>query len=247
MTKTVDVRCIEAILFDMNGTLRVREHHSQTQQAALGKLQQLLGKPDATDAYWEELGRRQKAYSLWAQEHLTQLSEAQIWARWMTPDLPPQQIEPIASELMLAWGERKGWTIPKPGAGETLLALRQRGYRLGLISNSMSTLDIPRSLDAFGWKEHSEAVVLSSEIKIRKPAPEPFLEACRRMEVPPAHCAYLGNRISRDMAGCKRAGFALGMILEPVDGPRSEEAGQPEKPDIVIHALTELLDIFPAR
>jgi putative hydrolase of the HAD superfamily len=247
MLKPVDIHSIEAILFDMNGTLRMREPHQVTQQAASARLHQLLGKQESTQAYWDELTRRQKAYTRWAQDNRTQLSEAEIWTKWILPDLPREQIEPVATDLMLAWKERNGRVVPNPGAGETIHALKQRGYRLGVISNSTSTLDIPRSLETFGWKEYFEVVVLSSELKIRKPAPEPFLEAARRMSLPPARCAYLGNRISKDIAGCQRAGFALGIVLEPADGTHSDELDQTIKPDIAIKSLTELLDIFMIR
>jgi putative hydrolase of the HAD superfamily len=236
---------IEAILFDVNGTLRIREPHEPTQRAAFSRMLELLGRENISDVDWEELTRRQKAYSDWAQENLIQLSEAEIWTRWILPDYPHGKIAPIAAELTLAWGERKGHTIPNTGAEETLIELERRGYRLGIISNTMSTLDIPRYLDAFGWKEYFEVVVLSSALKYRKPAPEPFLEAARMLNVKPVHCAYLGNRISRDMVGCKRAGFALGMIIEPFGKPRADEQGQPVAPDAIINLLSELLEIFP--
>lgn len=241
------VQKIEAILFDVNGTLRAREHHAPTQRAALERLQNLLGIGNPLDAYWEELARRYQTYSHWAQDNLLQLSEKEIWTRWLLPDVPPDQLEPVAAELTLAWSERNGRRVPKPGAEATLRELKRRGYRLGVISNSLSTLDIPRCLDAFGWKDIFEVVVLSSEVKCRKPAPEIFLEATSRMKVEPALCAYLGNRISRDVVGCKRAGFALGIILEPPDGPRADEQDQTIQPEVVIHLLNELLAIFPGR
>jgi putative hydrolase of the HAD superfamily len=243
----LDTHSIEAILFDMNGTLRVREADARTQSAAYARLKQLLGKPQAADAWWEELARRQKAYSRWAQEKMTQLSEAEIWTEWMLPEAPRGQIEPVAAELMLAWGERKGHAVPKPEAEETLRTLKERGYRLGLISNTMSTLDIPRSLEAFGWKDYFDTVVLSADIRIRKPAPEPLLEAAKRLGISPQCCAYLGNRLSKDMLGCKRAGYGIGLILEPPEGPRPDELEQAIKPDGIIHSLKELLDIFPPR
>ena len=37
------------------------------------------------------------------------------------------------AELMLAWSQRKGYTVPAPGAIETLMELKRRGYRLGII------------------------------------------------------------------------------------------------------------------
>ncbi len=99
----------------MNGTLRVREPHEPTQRAALERMLELLGKKMLRDAFWEELARRHKAYGHWAQENLLQLSEEEIWTRWLLPDYPAQQIEPVAAELTLAWSERKGRTVPKPG------------------------------------------------------------------------------------------------------------------------------------
>jgi len=244
MVKAV-VGDIDAIFFDMNGTLRVRELHEPTQRAAFSRMRELLGKQDATEAYWDELTRRQKAYSRWAQENLLQLSEKEIWTRWILPEMPREQIEPIVTELTLAWSERKGRTVPAPGAEETIVELKRRSYRLGVISNSMSSLDIPRSLETYGWKEYFDVVILSSAINYRKPSPEPFLEATRRLNVEPGRCAYLGNRISRDVVGCKRAGFAVGIIIEPPGGPRKDEQAQPIEPDAVIHSLSELLEIFP--
>jgi len=241
------VRNIDAILFDMNGTLRMREPHEPTQRAAFSRLRELLGKEDASDEYWEELTRRQKAYSRWAQERLIQLSEGEIWTRWILPEYPREQVEPVAAELTLMWSERKGHTVPKPGAEETIVELKRRGYRLGVISNTMSSLDIPRSLVAFGWKDYFDVVILSSAIKYRKPAPEPFLEAARVLKVDPARCAYLGNRISKDIVGCKRAGFGLGIILEPADGPRTDELDHVASPEAIIHSLNELLEIFLMR
>jgi putative hydrolase of the HAD superfamily len=240
-------RGIEVILFDMNGTLRMREPHEPTQRAATQRMLELLGKEDISDSYWDELTRRYKAYGIWAQEHLLQLPEKEIWTRWLLPEVPPEQLETVADELTLAWGERKGRMLPKPGAEETLLELKRRGYRLGVISNSVSSLDIPRSLDAFGWKDLFEVVILSSVVKCRKPAPEIFWEATRLLNVDPVHCAYLGNRISKDLVGCKRAGFALGIILELPEGPRADEQDQTIPRDEVIHSLNELLDIFPTR
>ena len=72
---------IEAILFDVNGTLRIREPHEPTQRASFSRMLELLGKENISDVDWEGLTRRQKVYSDWAQERLIQLSEAEIWSR----------------------------------------------------------------------------------------------------------------------------------------------------------------------
>ena len=241
------VRNIDAILFDMNGTLRRREPHEPTQTRATQRFLALLEKKDIPDSDWEELASRRKKYNQWAQDNLIQLTEEDIWTRWILPDYPSEKIAPVAAELTLAWSERKGHTVPIPGAQQMLAELKRRGYRLGIISNTMSSLDIPRDLDTFGWNKYFEVVILSSVLKVRKPAPEPFLEAARVINLEPARCAYLGNRISKDIVGCKRAGFGFGIILEPADGPRAAEQEQTVSPEAVIHSLNELLELFPMR
>jgi phosphoglycolate phosphatase-like HAD superfamily hydrolase len=50
-----------------------------------------------------------------------------------------------------------------------------------------------------------------------------------------------------DVVGARKAGFALSIIIEPVAAPREAEKEQADKPDAVIHELSELLDIFPPR
>lgn len=238
---------VEAILFDMNGTLRMREPHEPTQRSAVQHMMELLGKSEFSESYWEELTQRQQAYRRWAQEKLIQLSEQEIWTRWMLPEFPPEQIEPVASELAVVWSERKGRAVPVADAEKTILGLRQRGYRLGVISNSMSTLDIPHSLETFGWQEFFDVVILSSVFQYRKPAPQPFWEAGRVLQLEPSQCAYVGNRISKDIAGCKTAGFALGIMIEQKGRLASDQQEQTVKPDATICALSELLEIFPYR
>ncbi len=67
------------------------------------------------------------------------------------------------------------------------------------------------------------------------------------MRLEPVNCAYLGNRISRDVVGCRNAGFSLAIIIEPGGKPRTDELDQIAKPDFVIHSLGELLNIFPGN
>jgi putative hydrolase of the HAD superfamily len=238
---------IEVILFDMNGTLRMREPHEPTQLAANARILELLGGKITTDLNWEELENHYKAYGKWAKENLVQESETEIWTRWMLPEIPGSQIGPIASELTLAWVERKGHTVPKPDANKVLNELKKRGYRLGVISNSLSSLDIPRSIQTFGWTNLLDVVILSSSVKYRKPAPEIFWEATGSLKVEPSSCVFVGNRNSKDLVGCKLAGFAFGILFEETGNPKALEQDQTIRPDMQIHSLSELLDLFPDR
>lgn len=237
---------IKAILFDVNGTLRVREPHDATQQAARQRILVILGKAEADDGFWLQLEERYKAYGAWAGEHLVQLSETEIWTHWMLPDVPQEKVAPHASELMLAWSERKGRVIPKSETEPVLDELQRCGYRLGLISNTMSTLDIPGFVERYGWQKYFNVVLLSAFEKSRKPSPDLFLKAASRLDCKPEECAYVGNRYSKDIVGCKKAGFALGIMLYDPAKPVPTDQALDDKPDQTIDSLNRLLDIFPA-
>ena len=68
------------------------------------------------------------------------------------------------------------------GARELLHELRQRGTPLGLVSNSPLAF-VLRSLEIAGFEDRFDVVVSAHETAAPKPAPDPYLEACRRLGV----------------------------------------------------------------
>lgn len=237
---------IEAIIFDIGGTLRERVPDEQFQTQALARMLNLLGKSDASQDFLDELARRFECYSACAQEKLIESSEEEIWTRWLAPELPRERVAPHAVELSIAWRNRYGRAMPRPDAQKVIAELSARGYRLGVISNTTSSVDVPRWLDAYDLTKYFGVVILSSTSRCRKPAPEIFWEATRALNVEPARCAYLGDRISRDVVGSKRAGFAQAILIE-ARGAFSEPHDGAAQPDAIIHSLSELLEMFPAR
>ncbi len=238
---------IEAILFDMNGTLRERVPDDAHQKSARQNLLTMLGKPDAPLSFLDQLRTRYKTYIDWANEHEASLSEAEIWTRWVTPDLPRELVEPQAVELMLALRNIRGVSELKPKADAVIMELSRRGYRLGVISNTTSTVDLPRFLSACGMERYFEVVVLSSLCGIRKPHPGIFNEATRQLQLEPEKCAYVGNKVGYDISGAHRAGFGLAIIIPREMAPLEVAANPLETPDLVLPDLTDLLEHFPAR
>src|SRR3954447_22015887 len=68
------------------------------------------------------------------------------------------------------------------GARELLGTLRQRGTPIGLVSNSPLVF-VERSLQLVGFEAHFDVVLSAHEVAAPKPAPDPYLEACRRLGV----------------------------------------------------------------
>jgi putative hydrolase of the HAD superfamily len=238
---------IEAIFFDMNGTLRQRIPDEGWQQRYSERLLNMLGMPDAPASFLDELFRRYQSYTHWADAEEVSLSEMEIWTHWITPELPAEFIEPQAVDLMLVFRRLKGPHVLKPHAVPVIAGLVLRGYRLGIISNTTSTTDLPRFMDEWGLRQYFEVVILSSVCGVRKPNPEIFWLAACALHLDPAQCAYLGNNKSRDVVGAHKAGFPLAMIIEPKTDFLGNEEIPAEKPDLLIHGLVDLLDVFPRR
>jgi HAD superfamily hydrolase (TIGR01509 family) len=68
------------------------------------------------------------------------------------------------------------------GARELLHSLGQRGTPIGLVSNSPLAF-VLRSLEIVGFHDRFDVVISAHEVAAPKPAPDPYLEACRRLGV----------------------------------------------------------------
>jgi HAD superfamily hydrolase (TIGR01509 family) len=70
------------------------------------------------------------------------------------------------------------------GARELLHTLKRRGTPIGLVSNSPLVF-VRRSLEIVGFTDSFDVVISAHEVAAPKPAPDPYLEACRRLGVVP--------------------------------------------------------------
>jgi putative hydrolase of the HAD superfamily len=155
-------------------------------------------------------------------------------------------IGPLSGKLTRLWRDKDGRRVPRPDVKSTVLELSRRGYILGIIANTITETEIPDWLESDGLAEYFKAVVLSSQVRYRKPGPEIYWEAARRIGIEPACCAYVGDNPIRDVEGTRKAGFATTIILlDPAE--KKELPTGDVKPDRIIHECSDLLDIFPAR
>lgn len=79
-----------------------------------------------------------------------------------------------------------------PGVKEGLGALKDAGYRMGVVTSKRHWL-ANRGLEICGIRDYFEVLIGSDDFPVHKPKPGPILEACRRMDVDPARCAYIGD------------------------------------------------------
>jgi FMN phosphatase YigB (HAD superfamily)/sugar phosphate isomerase/epimerase len=239
---------IDAILFDVGGTLRRATARKFSTKVRLCKrIMELTGwEADPAD-FARMLDERANAYRKWSKQELAELNEIGFWTRWMLPELPEEKISAIAVELNKVWRNADRSYQVLPDTKETILGLFRTGYHLGLVSNTTSSLEAPTLLADLGLSGCFEAVVLSCQMGIRKPRPEILVEATRRMGIPPERCAYIGNLPDRDVASARSAGFKRTVILRDPQKPFDLPVDPSLLPDHFIDTLKELLEIFPTR
>ncbi len=130
---------------------------------------------------------------------------------------------------------RRELQAPLPGAKEILGKLRQAGLRLGLLTNGAPDLQREK-IETSGLGIFFDAAVVSGEIGTGKPEVEIFHHLLQRLEVEPSQALMVGNSLSRDILGGKKAGLqTCWLALEGEDEP----IGLVE-PDFVIRSLGEL-------
>ena len=93
-----------------------------------------------------------------------------------------------------------------PGAIEVLRSLRERGVKLGIVTNGLSETHREK-IALLQISEYFDAIFLSDEVGMVKPDPLLFAHACRTLGGAPAHAAMVGDRYERDVHGAMEAGL----------------------------------------
>jgi putative hydrolase of the HAD superfamily len=135
-------------------------------------------------------------------------------------------------------------TITDPDVPALFHGLKERGIRIGVLSNTIWTRAFHERVFARdGVLGLIDGAVYTSEIDHAKPHPEAFRAALRAVGVDdPAEAAYVGDRAYEDVHGAQRAG--LRAILVPhSDIPAAQQVPVDVRPDAVVHRLLEVLDV----
>ncbi|GAA0218696.1 HAD family hydrolase [Cryptosporangium japonicum] len=151
----------------------------------------------------------------------------------------------LTAELLTA--HERHWaphTYTDPEAAAMLTALRERGLRVGLLSNTIWGRDHhERVLERDGVLDLFDGAVYTSEIPWTKPHPQAFRAAMEAVGVDdPASCVFVGDRLFDDIYGAQAAGMrAVHVPHSPV--PAHQVGHTVGTPDAVIQRLPELLPL----
>jgi len=127
-----------------------------------------------------------------------------------------------------------------PGALDVLIALRERGCKLGLVTNGFAATHHDK-IDRLGLRERMDAFFLADEVGMVKPDPALFAHACAVLGSEPARTAMVGDRYDRDIRGA----HALGMFTVLIDVHRTPIPPDAPGPDAVVRSIADVLDVLP--
>ncbi len=96
--------------------------------------------------------------------------------------------------------------VPFPDLTETLSLLKQQGYTLGIITNGLGTFQT-RVLQGMGVQSFFDTILISEVEQVRKPQPEIFHWAVRRLDTIVEQVVFVGDHPESDIGGAKGAGL----------------------------------------
>jgi HAD superfamily hydrolase (TIGR01509 family) len=117
------------------------------------------------------------------------------------------------------------------GARDLLERLKAAGTPIGLVSNSPMAF-VLRSLEIVGFGDIFDVLVSGHEVAAAKPAPDPYLEACKRLGVEPGPGVIALEDSPTGVAAARAAGLTV-IGVPSVDGVELLEAH---------HVVASLLD-----
>jgi putative hydrolase of the HAD superfamily len=126
--------------------------------------------------------------------------------------------------------EHAAWAPARQLAATThalLETLRDRGLKLGLVSNAIDPPDLlHRDLEQLGVAQRLDVAVFSSETGRRKPDPSIFEAALSRLGVQPERALMVGDSVANDIAGAQTLGMAtcqaLWFVADPLEEPEPD-------------------------
>ena len=136
-------QAIDTIFFDVGATLRYVVEDPEFAAQAEKDLMELVGATEPHDVFFEKLERNWKAYRKLAKTELLDVSEMELWLQYLLPDYPADRVAPHAARLTRLWRDHDGRRLAHEDVVPTLQELRRRGYKLGIIANTITETEIP--------------------------------------------------------------------------------------------------------
>ena len=158
-----------------------------------------------------------------------------FWGRDATEE-EKQLIYEAKSKVFNSLPEAK----PRPGALETLQAVKTKGLKIVLVTGSAQTSLLEKLERSYPGFFHQELMVTGFDVKLGKPYPEPYLKGLQKAGIKPEE----GIVVENAPLGVQ-AGHAAGIFTIAANtGPLADEVLKNAGADIVLPGMMDVARFF---
>ncbi len=128
---------------------------------------------------------------------------------------------------------------PLPGVMDWLRRLKEQGFRQALATMAPAA-NVEVVVEVLGLGSFLDATAAAEDVASGKPAPDIFLEAARRIRVPPSRCVVVEDAPA-GLEGARRAGMRSVGVLSDHHPRLQADAVVPSLTDLPADAIRKLL------
>lgn len=262
MSEALKRRQIRCLLFDLGDTLWYRDHQDiwdEQESASNRRATKLLHQyvhpsrlPQIEDRSLGQLLRKKFDEQIRSMIHNSPLLEPDA-GQAIVAALQTWGIENVQNATGTSIFEALRVRVPRsrplfPDAHATLSALRQRGFRLGIVTNRLwGGAPFYEDLDTIGLLEYFDRdhIAISGDMGIRKPNPQIFLHTLNALQVSPQETAMIGDSLSADILGAQPLGIYTIWKPKPWLHSRVLQYASSQPAHATVQVRSRVLDTFP--
>jgi putative hydrolase of the HAD superfamily len=243
---------IQGVFFSYGGVIETVSEDRPTFRKGLGMLQRMLQKRGvrvSAEDLERYIGKGLAAYEKWLEQNdYCELPCERLWTDFLLRDLGGERLGILnddAAQLSAVLEFYLFKRRPVRGVVQVVRTLYRNRMTLAVVSNSISSELVPERLEKFGIDRYFSSVVLSVTSGVRKPHPMIFQDALAETGLAPDQVLFVGDTVSRDVEGARRAGIGrVALLRSPVTDLK--DAGYPgsAQPDQVIDSLDQIYDML---
>lgn len=179
-----------------------------------------------------------------------------FWVELVAPSLPPHGpgladwLRAESHDLMVRYARSKSVPAVRTGVRELLLAARDAGVPVAVVSNTVNGRAVRDELVAAELDHLVGAHVYSDELGVRKPDPDTARTALLALDADPARAWFVGDKPRRDVPAARGAGVGTVVLVRGGSTPDDEldallhGPARPTAPDHVVAGIDELLELL---
>lgn len=236
-TISMNFKDVEVVTFDVGGTLLFPHSSVGAIYSEVLAIHGAHVKPEGIDAAFQRVW---KTIAVKPRQRVDEEGDREWWRHVVHHTLSefdtPANFDLFFNDLWHTFMQPSRWKLCDDAVA-TLISLKERGYRLALLSNWDSRLR--PLLNGIGLTPYFDAgIFISCELGMEKPDPLLFEWVENAVNCSSHEILHLGDSLVHDVEGARRAGWRTVHFQFREEGERVEDSFR-------IEALAQLLDILP--